>query len=351
MTRSCTLAIDAMGGDLGPKATVAGAAMCLKEHAHLKFLIFGREKDIMPFLSAHPELKKVSEIIHTDSVVASSDKPSQALRTGRSSSMWMAIEAVAEGRADAIISSGNTGALMAMAKLCLRSLPEIRRPAIASVFPTKKGETIMLDLGANTVCDSDNLVQFALLGSIFARLVKNIPRPTVGLLNVGTEEMKGNDQVRVAGEILRDMNFPGLYYGYIEGTDIPAGTTDVVVTDGFTGNVALKVAEGTSELIGHFVKDAFRSSLMAFLGGLFAWGAMKKLKQRVDPRFYNGGMFLGLNGICVKSHGSSDAYGFSRALKVAADLVDNDYNMKVAAEIKAQQERETLSASPVGGLD
>jgi phosphate acyltransferase len=347
MGHSFTLAIDAMGGDHGPKATIAGAAMCLREKPDATFLIYGHKAQVEPVLARHPHLKEKSTFIHCEDVISGDEKPSTALRRGKNSSMTRAIYAVAEGKADAVVSSGNTGALMAIAKLALRTLPEIRRPAIASVFPTKQGETIMLDLGANTICDSDNLVQFAILGAVFAKLVKGLSEPTVGLLNVGTEEMKGHDQVRVASEILRDTDFPGRYYGYIEGNDIPKGTTDVVVTDGFTGNVALKVAEGTSDLISYFLKSALKSSPLAALGGLFAWGALKKARKRMDPRFYNGGMFLGLNGICVKSHGSSDAYGFSRALHVASELVVHSYNEKVAHEIAIQNERSYGSGSEV----
>ena len=335
-----TLAIDAMGGDHGVKATVAGASLCLKQRKHDRFLFFGNKDDIDKAMTRFPALRAVSEIIHTDHVISGDEKPSVALRQGKESSMRLAINAVADGRAQAVISSGNTGALMAMSKMVLKTLPEIRRPAIASVFPTKRGETVMLDLGANSVCDSDNLVQFAILGAVFSKIIKGHKRPSVGLLNVGTEEIKGPDHIRVAGEKLRMSEFPGVYYGNIEGNDIPRGTTDVVVTDGFTGNVALKVAEGTSELVSQFVKDAFKSSFLAALGALFAGAAFKKMKKKMDPRFYNGGMFLGLNGICVKSHGSSDAYGFSRALLVATDLASNNYNQRVAEELEMLRERE-----------
>ncbi len=335
-----TLAIDAMGGDHGTNATISGAALCLKQRPDTLFLLFGERTKIEQVMAHFPQLKQASQIIHTDKMISNEEKPSVALRQGKNSSMRLAINAVSEGRADAVISSGNTGALMAMSKMVLKTLPEIRRPAIASVFPTKKGETIMLDLGANSVCDSDNLVQFAILGSVFAKVIKNQNAPTVGLLNVGSEDMKGPDHIRVAAEMLRQIEFPGTFHGYIEGNDIPRGTTDVVVTDGFTGNVALKVAEGTSELISHFIRDAFKSSFLSMIGALFAGAAMKKLKKRLDPRFYNGGMFLGLNGICVKSHGSSDDYGFSRALIVAADLAANNYNQRVAAELDALSERE-----------
>ncbi|MCB9965059.1 MAG: phosphate acyltransferase PlsX [Rhodospirillales bacterium] len=330
-----SLAIDAMGGDHGVSASVAGAALCLKQHPECRFIFFGHQDEIEKAMAHHASLRGVSEIVHTDQVISGHEKPSVALRQAKNSSMRLAIDAVATGRAQAVVSSGNTGALMAISKMILKTLPQIRRPAIASVLPTMRGEVIMLDLGANSSCDSENLVQFAILGAVFARVIKGIANPTIGLLNVGSEDMKGTDQVKLTGEILRTHTIPGTYYGNVEGNDIPRGTTDVVVTDGFTGNVALKVAEGTSELITHFLKQSVKSSPLAMLGMLLASGAMKNLKRRADPRFYNGGMFLGLNGICVKSHGGSDSYGFSRALLLACDLVGNDYNRKVARELES----------------
>lgn len=329
-----TIALDVMGGDRGPDAVIPAAAMALEQKPDLRFLLVGDEGRIKPLLARHGKLAERCQIIHTADAVASHEKPSVALRTGRASSMRLAINAVEEGRADSVVSSGNTGALMAMAKFVLKSLPGIHRPAIASVFPTMRGETMMLDLGANVVCDADNLVQFAILGAVFAKAVRGIERPTVGLLNVGTEDMKGSDAVREAAEILRGIEFPGDFRGFIEGNDIPLGTVDVVVTDGFTGNVALKLAEGMGTLTGHFIRDAFYSSPLAKIGGILAYPAMKRLKNRMDPRYYNGGMFLGLGGICVKSHGSSDAYGFSRAILVAAGLVERGYNTVVAQEIE-----------------
>ncbi len=347
MTYQQTIALDAMGGDFGPEVVVPAAGMALEELGDgVRFLFCGDEKKIAPLLAASPALLQVSEIRHTEKVIASDEKPSAALRSGKGSSMRLAIDAVKAGDAQSIVSAGNTGALMATAKLVFRCLPGISRPAIASVFPTTHGDTIMLDLGANLTCDAEILVQFALLGAVYARAVAGVENPTVGLLNVGSEAMKGPDQVREAAAILSNVKFPGSFYGFVEGNDITAGTVNVVVTDGFTGNIALKVAEGVGKMTGHFLKESFMSSLSARLGALLASGALKRLKHRVDPRFYNGGMFLGLDGICVKSHGGMDAYGFSRAILVAGHLVEQGYNKIVAQEIgELMQQESVLNAS------
>ena len=342
MTKTITIALDCMGGDHGVAAVIPGAARALAINPDLKFILFGRQSSIDEELRRYPSLRGVCLIHHTDVVVASDEKPAIALRQGRESSMRKAIDAVAEGRASCVVSSGNTGALMAMAKMVLKCLPGIHRPAIASVFPTIKGQTVMLDLGANLTCDPEMLVQFAVLGSVYARAVKQIERPSVGILNIGSEDMKGHDELRQASSILNGIKFPGRYHGFIEGNDIAMGTVDVVVTDGFTGNVALKVAEGVGKLTGTFIKQAFKSSPFALLGAVFAAGALRRLKKRVDPRLYNGGMFLGLNGICVKSHGSSDATGFANAILVAADLVRNDFNARVATEIESVMGQESF---------
>ncbi len=353
MPDSHTIALDAMGGDFGPAAVVPAAALALKQQPGMKFIFVGDERRIKPLIQKERALAKASEIIHTDKVISSDEKPSAALRNGRQSSMRLAIDAVREGRAQGIVSAGNTGALMATAKLVLRCLPGIERPAIASVMPGMNGDTVMLDLGANVVCDEHMLVQFAVLGAVYARAVKGIENPTVGLLNVGTEDMKGNDQVRAAAAILSKVDFPGKFVGFVEGNDIPRGSVDVVVTDGFTGNVALKVAEGVGALASRFLKDALTSSLMALAGAALAQGALKRLKDRFDARGYNGGMFLGLDGICVKSHGSMDSYGFSRAILVASNLIKNGYNKRVAQEIEqimGQEKKilETMTPVPAG---
>jgi glycerol-3-phosphate acyltransferase PlsX len=331
-----------MGGDFGPPAVVPAAALALAEAPDIRFIFFGDEKRINALIDKAPGLRAASTVVHTDKVIASDEKPSAALRSGKDSSMRLAIDAVKDGRAGGIVSAGNTGALMATAKIVLKTLPGIDRPAIASVLPGIKKESVVLDLGANISCDAEILVQFAVLGAVYARIVRGISNPTVGLLNVGSEDMKGHDQLRAASSILSQVKFPGQYVGFIEGNDIPEGKVDVVVTDGFTGNVALKVAEGVGNLTSHIVRDAFKSSPIAMLGAFIASGALKKAKHKMDPRFYNGGMFLGVNGICVKSHGGMDKYGFSRAILLAASLTRQGYNTRVAAEIDQLMHQESF---------
>jgi glycerol-3-phosphate acyltransferase PlsX len=343
MSHNQIIALDAMGGDFGPSVTVPAAGLALKElRTGIGFIFFGDEKKIRPLLEKDAALYAVSSIRHTDKVIASDEKPSTALRSGRDSSMRLAIDAVRDGEAGSVVSAGNTGALMATAKMVLKCLPGISRPAIASVLPTINGDTVMLDLGANIICDAEILVQFAVLGSVYAKVVKGIPAPSVGLLNVGAEAMKGPDQVRQAAAILSSVKFPGRYTGFVEGDDIAKGAVDVVVTDGFTGNVALKVTEGVGKFASHAMKATFTSSFMARIGALFAYGGIKRLKKKMDPRFYNGGMFLGVDGICVKSHGGMDEYGFSRAILVAANLVERGYNKRVALEIEQVMSQESF---------
>jgi len=322
-----------MGGDRAPGMVVKGAEIALQRHPDVHFLLFGEQDEIRPLLAKLPHLAKSVTLQHTSDVVADDAKPSLALRTGRQSSMRMAIDAVADGRANGVVSAGNTGALMALAKFALKMLPGIDRPAIASLFPTRRGESVMLDLGANIECDEENLVQFALMGDVFARTVLGLVEPTVGLLNVGSEDLKGNDAVRAAAALLRDMVTPIHFYGFIEGDDIAAGTVDVVVTDGFTGNIAVKTAEGIGKLFGEFLEAAFRHSLPARIGYLFARNALRKLRMRSDPRRYNGAIFLGLSGIAVKSHGSTDAFGFANAIGVAIDMKVNGVLDKIRVEL------------------
>jgi len=347
MSQRQIIALDAMGGDFGPSVTIPAAAKALENNPSISFLLFGDEKAILPHLDQFPELKQNAQITHTDIAISSKDKPSIALRNGKGSSMRLAIEAVKSGAAQSVVSAGNTGALMAMSKMLLKCLPGINRPAIASVMPNRNGQSVMLDLGANLICDAEVLTQFAVLGSVYARVVKGIPTPTVGLLNVGTEEMKGHEELRAAAAILSNVKFPGKYVGFIEGDDITKGTVDVVVTDGFTGNIALKTAEGVGKLSKHYLTDAFKSSPLAMLGYLLARGAIGRMKDKVDPNKYNGGMFLGLNGICVKSHGGSDIEGTENAIQVAADLVQNDFNQRVANEIEELMGQESF-VSAVG---
>jgi phosphate acyltransferase len=328
-----TIALDAMGGDRAPDMVLSGAEMALERYPELRFLLFGAEDKIGPKMAKLPRLGSAASLHHTAEVILADAKPSVALRTGRQSSMRLALDAVADGRADGVVSAGNTGALMAMAKFVLKTLPGIDRPAIASFFPTRRGESVMLDLGANIECDDDNLVQFALLGDVFARTVLGLVEPTVGLLNVGSEDQKGNDAVRAASLRLRGESSPIRFYGFIEGDDIPAGTVDVVVTDGFTGNIAVKTAEGTAKLFGEFLAGAFRHSVMARIGYLFARTALRKLRLRLDPRRYNGAVFLGLDGIAVKSHGSADAFGFANAIGVVVDMKLNGFLDRIREDL------------------
>jgi glycerol-3-phosphate acyltransferase PlsX len=339
-----TIALDVMGGDHGAASVLPAALDVLEQNSDVHFILCGDEKIIAPFFDKNPQYQSRITINHTDIVISADEKPSQALRTGKGSSMRYAINAVAEGRAQAVVSGGNTGALMAMSKIVLRPMEGIHRPAIASTLPTIKNGVVMLDLGANLDCDSEILVQFAVMGSVYARIVNGLDNPRVGILNVGSEDMKGHDDVRGASAVLQQIKIPGTYIGFVEGNDIPSGDVDVVVTDGFTGNVALKVAEGVGKFASHVMKDAFKSSLLSMMGAILAFGGLKRAKKRMDVRFYNGGMFLGLNGICVKSHGSMDKIGFANAIHVAINLARNNFNARLADEINKVMVQEKLLA-------
>ncbi len=345
MSGGITIALDAMGGEQAPSMVLKGADMALQRYPDLRFMLFGQEDALRPMLAKLPRLAVAVTLHHTSEVVLDDAKPSLALRGGRQSSMRLAIDAVADGRADGVVSAGNTGALMAMAKFVLKTLPGIDRPAIASFFPTRRGESVMLDLGANVECDAENLVQFALLGDAFARTVLGLVEPTVGLLNVGSEDLKGNDAVRAASLRLRGALTPIRFYGFIEGDDIAAGTVDVVVTDGFTGNIAVKTAEGTAKLFSEFLFAAFHHSPMARVGYLFARGALRKLRIRIDPRRYNGAVFLGLGGIAVKSHGSTDALGFANAIGLAADMKLNGFLDKTRDDLARLYQATSMAQS------
>lgn len=328
------IAVDAMGGDYGPSVIVEGVAKALESIDATRFLLFGDESKIKAELDKFESLRQHSEIHHTDKFIGNEEKPSSAIRNSKGTSMRLAIEAVKEGRADAVVSAGNTGALMVMAKMILKCLPGVNRPALASLMPTISNKCVMLDLGANLSCDAEVLTQFAVLGSVYAREVQGVSRPSVGLLNVGTEDMKGHEELRSAASILSSIEFPGEYFGFVEGDDITKGTVDVVVTDGFTGNVSLKTIEGVGKLSKEYLTQAFKSSPFAMLGYLFARGAINRMKSKIDPRNYNGGMFLGLNGIAVKSHGGADVLGTAHAIIMATDLVQNGFNKRVATQIE-----------------
>jgi len=340
-----TIALDAMGGDHAPDAVVAGADIARLRCPEINYLFFGDEQRLKPLLAKLPDLERISTVHHTPDAISNDAKPAVALRAGRNSSMRLAIDAVALGKAGCVVSAGNTGALMAMAKFVLKTLPGIDRPAIASFFPTLRGESVMLDLGANIECSTRNLVEFAIMGSVFARTVLGLMEPTVGLLNIGAEEVKGHESIKAAAAQLRVTPLPGKFHGFIEGNDIPGGAVDVIVTDGFTGNVALKTAEGTAKFYSELLRRTFASSFLAKIGYLLARHAFGKLKDRMDPRRYNGAMFLGLQGVCVKSHGGTDATGFANAICVAVDLVTRGFNEKIKEEV-ARLHNVTPSPSP-----
>ena len=335
MVESVCLSLDAMGGDYAPQSVVEGAALALKRLPELRFLMFGDQAKLTPLLADHPKLRGVTDIRHTDNAVAMDEKPSVALRKGRDSSMRLAINAVKDGDAQGVISAGNTGALMAMAKFVLKTVPGIDRPAIAGILPTARGESVMLDMGANVDCNANHLVQFAVMGEVFYRSLYNVSEPSVGLLNIGIEEVKGNEEVKNAAQALRDSSLPIKFHGFIEGDGIAFGIVDVIVTDGFTGNVALKVIEGTSKFISRSLRDTFRSSVFAMLGYGLSRSALNVLRRKMDPRRYNGALLLGLNGIAVKSHGGADALGFSTAISTAYELVTGDLNDKIIEELAA----------------
>ncbi|MFO1129414.1 MAG: phosphate acyltransferase PlsX [Rhodospirillales bacterium] len=326
MPETITIAVDAMGGDRAPGIVVEGLQRCSVADHNVRFLLFGREAEVAPLVARDKDLQSRVEVRDASDVIEGSTRPSVALRSGRNSSMRLAIDAVATGEAQGIVSAGNTGALMAMAKFVLKTLPGVDRPAIASVFPTLRGRTVFLDLGANVECTADNLFQFAVMGEVYARKVLGLARPTVGLLNVGAEDLKGNDAVKKAAAMLQESALLMDFHGFVEGDDIAMGTVDVIVTDGFTGNVALKTAEGTAKLYTHLLRAAFSGSPLARVGGLLARASLLGMRSRVDPRRYNGAMFLGLNGVCVKSHGGTDAVGFGNAVRVAVQLVADGVN-------------------------
>ena len=330
--REIIIAVDTMGGDLGPLAVINGAFLSSKKIPKIKFIFFGNKKKITSLLKKK-NILNISEIVHTEQVITNDIKPTIALRKFRKSSMFKAIESVKSGESNAVVSSGNTGALMVISTVLMKAINGIDRPAIASMFPTKKSEIVMLDLGANIECDVKNILDFAIMGKIFSKTVLGIKKPKIGLLNIGSEILKGNEIVQAASKRLtKEKNID--FYGFIEGNDIPMGLVDVVVTDGFTGNVALKTAEGTAELYTDYLKNLFNDNLYSKFAFMISLPVLKSLWDRTNPGKYNGAMFLGLNGIVVKSHGRADANGFANAISVAYDLCINNFNEKIICDIK-----------------
>lgn len=342
------ISVDVMGGDFGPKVVIAGIAKALERHPDVTFVLYGLRAECEPYLQKFPKLRERSVFHDCELAVAMDEKPSQALRRGRYvSTMWRAIEAVKHGEADVAVSAGNTGALMAMAKFCLRTMAHVERPAIAGIWPTLKGESIVLDIGATIGADAQQLMDFALMGGAMARALFETDRPTVGLLNVGVEEVKGLEEVKEAGRLIRDANLGTIaYHGFVEGDDISKGTVDVVVTEGFTGNIALKAAEGTARQIAQLLRDAMSRTFLAKMGYLLAKSAFDLLREKMDPRKVNGGVFLGLNGIVIKSHGGTDAEGFAAAIDVGYDMARNRLTEKIAEDLRIYHARHQPPAGP-----
>jgi len=335
VTRALTVSIDAMGGDAGPGTVVSALLKTIQRHSDVQFILHGDEALLKPLLARQPKLKDRATIRHAPGRVSMEDKPSHVLRRGKDTSMWHTIQTVKAGDADVAISAGNTGALMAVSMFGLGIIEGISRPAIAVIWPTLKGQCVVLDVGANVTATEEQLVDFAVMGEAFAHAVFGLDKPTVGILNVGAEDQKGNDGVRAAAQILRASNLPMAFQGFVEGDDIAKGTVDVVVTDGFTGNIALKTAEGTARLVGSYLRQALKRSLLSRLGAVIASGALQTLRRKLDPRTQNGGVFLGLNGIVVKSHGGADAVGFASAVDTAIDMARADINGRITTDRSA----------------
>ncbi|WP_280987688.1 phosphate acyltransferase PlsX [Jiella endophytica] len=344
-----TISLDAMGGDHGPTVVLAGAAIALQRRPDTRFALFGEEAEVLPVLAKYPELQAASAFHHCEMSVRMDDKPSQALRQGRyKSSMWRAIDAVKTGEAHVAVSAGNTGALMAMAKFCLRTMANIERPAIAAIWPTLRGESIVLDVGATIGADAQQLIDFSMMGGAMARALFGLECPTVGLLNIGVEEVKGQDDIREAGRLLKETPLPGIEYrGFVEGDDLGQGTVDVVVTEGFTGNIALKTAEGTAKQIAAYLRAAMSRTWLARAGYVLAKSAFDRLRDKMDPRKVNGGVFLGLNGIVIKSHGGTDAEGIAAAIDLAHTVARAGLREKIEADLANYHRRISEEAASV----
>jgi len=336
VTDSSTIAVDAMGGDEGLAVMLAGVARARRRFEGMKFILVGDEAQIAEGLKTHPNLTANSEIVHASDVIGGQEKPSQALRRAKTTSMGIAVDMVKQGRAGAAISSGNTGALMAMAKLSLRMLPGIDRPALAALLPSLgDNDVVVLDLGANTECDARNLVQFAVMGAAYARTTLELASPRVALLNIGSEEQKGTDEIRDAAQALRDTpHLPLTFTGFIEGDKLSRGTVDVIVCDGFSGNIALKTAEGTARFVADLLRRAFQSSARSKIGFLISRPATQLLRDHLDPNNHNGAVFLGLNGIVVKSHGGANELGVATAIGAAAKMVRDDLTRRISDDLR-----------------
>ncbi|MZQ89853.1 phosphate acyltransferase PlsX [Frigidibacter albus] len=348
------ISVDAMGGDRGAAAVVAGIVRSAEKNPDIAFIVHGPEPELSKLLARHRHLQDRCEIRHAEGVVKMSDKPSQVMRHGEGTSMWSTVESVKRGEATVAVSCGNTGALMALSMIRLRKLPGVNRPAIACLWPSRnpQGFNVMLDVGADIKADAEDLLQYALMGASYARNGLGLVRPRVGLLNVGTEEHKGRAELKLAHDLIGAATEAGAfdYVGFVEGGDLPSDRVDVIVTDGFTGNIALKTGEGTAKLISDFLKEAFNATFLSKIAALLALTSLKRLQKRIDPRRVNGGVFLGLNGTVVKSHGSADALGVSAAIKLAFLLAQSGFQDRLAARVaSAGQARQDAAAPGSGG--
>jgi glycerol-3-phosphate acyltransferase PlsX len=333
------LSVDTMGGDHGPAAVVSGCSKSAKKNPDIGFILHGPAEELELLVARRKPLLGRCEIRDAQGVVSMEDKPSHVVRNGKDTSMWSAVESVRAGEATVAVSCGNTGALMAVSMIRLRKLPGVNRPAIAVLWPSRnpQGFNVMLDVGADVRADADDLFRYALMGASYARNGMNLARPRIGLLNVGTEENKGRPELKDAYDLIGSHADAAQFdfVGFVEGGDIPGNVADVIVTDGFTGNVAIKTGEGTAGLIGDLLREAFKFTPLSRLAYLLAFTSMRRLKNRIDPRSVNGGVFLGLNGTVVKSHGSADSTGVSAAIKLAAQLAELRFTDKLAARVAA----------------
>jgi glycerol-3-phosphate acyltransferase PlsX len=348
MPDALVISIDGMGGDHAPESVVDGVEIAANRTPSVRYIIHGDEALLNPLLAARPAARANSRVVHTDLAVKMDAKPSQALRQGRGTSMWNALVEVEEGRAHAAVSAGNTGALMAMSRLRLRMVEGVHRPAIVGSWPTPAGFCVVLDIGANLEADAEQLVEFAIMGEAYHRAVYGADRPRVALLNIGQEEMKGHEEIRAAARLIREAGVDMNFTGFVEGDGISGGAADVIVTDGFTGNIALKTGEGTARLAANFLREALKSGPFAMLGALLAYPALRKLSEKMDPRSVNGGVFLGLNGLVVKSHGGTDGRGFASAIDVAIRMARSHFRDEIAQNLARLTAEESKRRS-VGG--
>ncbi len=337
-----------MGGDDAPGVVLEGLSLFLGAEPGARVLLHGDEAQLKGALAADGTLRARCDLRHTADAVTSDMKASQALRRGKGTSMWNALESVKEGEAAAAVSAGNTGALMAISMMVLRKIDGVHRPAMTALWPTLRGKTIVLDVGANVEADAAQLLTFAIMGEAYARAALGIAKPSIGLLNVGSEDQKGRDDVRAAHELIRSSNLGLDYRGFVEGDDISAGAVDVVVTDGFTGNVALKAGEGVARMLSTRMKEAFKSNPINLAGAAIASRGLSKLKSQMDPSNVNGGVLLGLGGTSVKSHGGTDARGFATACRLALDLARSDYRGEIASNLKRVAPLSEASARAAG---